>query len=385
MKKVYIAAGLRTPIGKRNGSLKNCLPEKLAASLLNGMIRKCGLIPSDIDQVILGNAAGPGGNIARVALLEAGWPYHIPGVTIDYQCGSALSAVNLAASLIASDQADLVVAGGVESTSLAPRRQFHPNDPRFCGEDVFYERAPFSPSEIGDPDMIEGAENLALLKGITREEMDSLALSSHQKACRSITEQVFKDIILPVESSGKIIDADESIRPGLNHKLLERMPALVKKDGLITAGNACLKHDGAAVVLLASEAAVEKYGLSSEAAILDFSLTGVDPNLFPLGPAPSIKKLIQKNELSLDQIDIFEINEAFAVKILACALELGLSLEKMNVLGGALAFGHPYGASGAIILIHLIKALEKVGGRLGIASIGVAGGQGISVLIERSG
>lgn len=383
MSHVYLIGGMRTPIGKTGGFLKEVLPEQLAAALLNKIIANYKLSPSDIDQILFGNAVGPGGNIARVSLLEAGWPYDIPALTVDSQCGSGLSAVNLAAGQILAGQADLVIAGGVESTSMAPRRQFNAGDPRFQGEDVYFDRAPFSTPAVGDPDIGEAAENLAKLMNISRTDMDSLALESHKRAATAEQQGLLKDIITPIAVSGGIIDTDECIRKNMSLKLLERMKPVFMDGGKITAGNTCLKHDGAAMVLLASEQAVKKYNVKPKAILKGTVSSGCDPNLFPLSPVSSIQKLVSKYSLQLTDIDALEMNEAFAVKILACTEQLNFSLEKTNMLGGALAYGHPYGASGAIILLHLLKALEQVNGRFGIASIGAVGGLGISTLIER--
>lgn len=383
MTKAFLIGGVRTPIGKTGGVLRNFLPEQLAAIVLNETISRYRLIPGEIDQVVLGNAVGPGGNIARVSVLEAGWSYNIPAMTVDLQCGSGLSAVNLAVAQIVSGQADLVIAGGVESTSLAPRRQFNRIDPRFQAEDVYYEQAPFSPPSVGNPDIGEAAEYLAEQMMVTRSEMDLLALESHQRAVLTQNQGLLNDIITPVQTQGGIVKADECIRPNMNLKLLARMKPAFCHDGRITAGNACLKHDGAAVVLLASEEAVRKYELMPQAVIAGTASCGCDPNIFPLGPVSAIRKLLQRAGLTLAEIERMEINEAFAVKILACCRELGYSLTRMNSLGGALAYGHPYGASGAIILLHLVKALQKANGRFGIAAIGAVGGMGVATLIER--
>ena len=383
MNEVYLVGGVRTPIGKTGGMLRTLLPETLGAAVLNEVLARYALTPETIDQVLLGNAVGPGGNIARVCLLAAGWPYGIPAMTVDTQCGSGLSAVNMAASLIKAGEAEMVVAGGVESTSLAPRRQFHPTDSRFAGPDIYYERAPFSTPAIGDPDTGEAAEKLAELKQVTREEMDALALESHRRATRTRNAGMLKDILLPLFVEGKTIDYDECIRDNMSAALLRRMPSVFAKGGSVTAGNTCLKHDGAAVVLLASAAAVKRYGLKPAGKIVCSAIAGCDPNWFPLSPVPSIRTLLDKAQLPLADIAALEINEAFAVKILTCCRELGYSLEKTNILGGALAYGHPYGASGAIILLHLLKALEQQDGRFGVAAIGAVGGQGISTLLER--
>ena len=383
MDKVYIIGGMRTPIGKTGGYLKDLLPEHLSSIVLQEVINKYHISPNNIDQVILGNVVGPGGNIARVSVLEAGWPYSTPALTVDSQCGSGLSAINLAANQILAGDGELLLAGGVESTSMAPRRQFNHNDPRFQGENAYYERAPFSPPSIGDPEVGEGAENLAMELSISRKAMDLLALSSHQKASKVQDEGFFKDIIAPIPLLGKTITTDECIRRGITLTLLERMKPAFRVGGKITAGNTCLKHDGAAVILLASQRAVQKYNLTPQAIIRGTANAGCDPNAFPLGPVSAIQQLLSKKGLTLKDIDALEINEAFAVKILACCQQLGFSLDKTNILGGALAYGHPYGASGAIIILHLLKALQQTKGRLGIASIGAVGGMGIATLIER--
>lgn len=383
MSKAYLIGGMRTPIGKTGGYLKDLLPEHLAGVVLNEVVLKYGLSPNVIDQVILGNAVGPGGNIARVSVLEAGWPYDIPAITVDSQCGSGLSAVSFAVSQIIAGQADLIIAGGVESTSMAPRRQFNHNDLRFQGENAYYERAPFSTPSIGDPDTGETAENLAEKMSISRKEMDALALESHKRASRVQEQGYLQDIIAPIKVLDKIVDSDECIRKNITLKLLERMKPVFRAGGKITAGNTCLKHDGAAAVLIASPVAVQKYNLQPQGIIRGTASCGCDPNLFPLGPVPTIQKLLLKSGLQLNEIDVMEINEAFAVKILACCQQLNFSLDKTNILGGALAYGHPYGASGAIILLHLLKALQHVDGRFGIVAIGAVGGMGMATLIER--
>ena len=385
MKPAYIIGGVRTPIGKTGGILRDFLPEQLAAVVLNETVSRYGISPTDLDQVFLGNVVGPGGNLARVSVLEAGWPYSVPALTLDLQCGSGLSAVNLAAGQILAGEADLVIAGGVESTSMAPRRQLNSADPRFAGEHVFYEQAPFSPERIGNPEVGEGAEALAGQLDISRADMDKLALESHQRASRTRQQGLLTDMITPVRAQGELVAADECIREKMSLRLLERMPPAFAAGGRITAGNTCLKHDGAAVVLIASQAAVDKYRLTPQAVIRGTASCGCDPNMFPLGPVYAIRKLLARTGLPLAAIDQLEINEAFAVKILACCRELGFSLSKTNTLGGALAYGHPYGASGAIILLHLIKALQAGGGRFGIAAIGAVGGMGTATLIERCG
>lgn len=383
MREVYIVGGLRTPIGKTNGVLKHFLPEMMTATLLNALINKYQIESTNIDEVILGNAVGTGGNLSRLTLLEAGWEVGIPATTIDFQCGSGLRAINIAASQIKSGTSELVVAGGLESTSFEPKRQYHERDPRFQGKDKFYKRAQFSPNGLGDPDMLEGAENTAGLLNISREGMDQWALESHKRAIITREQKRLNDIIVPLEDNNYLISEDESIRKNISMKLLERIKPVIKQDGRITCGNSCLTHDGAAVILLASEDAIKKYHLKPIAKITAMASSGVDPNYSPLGPIEATKKLLSQNEISLDTIDAFEINEAFAVKILAFIKAFNISTDRVNRWGGALAYGHPYGASGAIIMLHLIEILKYSNMKKGIASLGVAGGQGIATMIER--
>ncbi len=380
----YIIGGLRTPIGKINGSLKTFLPEQLAGFLLEEILLRYNLSSKSIDNVILGNVIGTGGNMARLSLLQAGWDFSCSGITVDAQCGSGLTSISLANALIDSGQADLVVAGGTESSSLAPKKQFNHRDSRFQGEEYFYEQAPFSPDFIGNPDVIKAAQDLADILCIDRAEMDELALSSHQKAAILKKKGFLQDIILPLFVDQKLIQEDDCIKENISIKFLQRLKGVIDKTASITAGNSCLKHDGAAIVLLASKKAIKKYGLCASAKIIKTSSVGNNPIFFPLSPVEAIKKVLSESKLSLNDINAVELNEAFAVKILACCQRLDLQTNKVNLLGGALAYGHPYGASGAIITLHLLKALEYVGGKLGIASIGAVGGLGTAMLIERA-
>jgi acetyl-CoA C-acetyltransferase len=382
-KKVYIVGGLRTPIGKTNGCLKDFLPEKLTAYLIKEIIRKYNITKDDVEEVILGNVIGPGGNLARLSLLEAGLPFHVIGTTIDFQCGSSLKAINMAASLIKSGERDLVMVGGAESTSLAPNKQYHPKDERYKGKDVFYKRAQFSPYSIGDPDMIEGAENVAKYCNIEREPMDIWAVESHLKALKAREEKKLKDIICNIKTEDGVMMEDESIRSNASLRLMKRARPILNQGGRITSANACLTHDGAALIVMASEKAVKKHNLNPKAQWIAGDSVGFNPNLSPLGAAFAVEKLLKLNNLNIDEIDLIEINEAFAVKILAFLKYFNCPKEKVNVFGGALAYGHPYGASGAIIMIHLLEALKNKNKKIGVATLGVAGGLGVATIVER--
>lgn len=351
--------------------------------MIKGLIHKYHLPINSIEEVILGNAVGPGGNLARLSLLEAGLPFDVSGTTVDFQCGSGLKSLNMAANLIKSGQRNLIMAGGTESTSLAPRRQYNPRDKRYCGKDVFYKRAQFSPYSIGDPDMIEGAENTAKYCHIKRMAMDIWSVESHKKALKARDENKLKNIILDIKTDNGIISLDENIRKNPSLMLMERAAPILSKKGTITAGNACLTNDGAALIVLASREAVEKYDLEPEALWLSGDSTGVNPNLFPLGAIAASEKLLKSQNLAVDDMDLIEINEAFAVKVLAFLNYFDFPGDRVNVFGGALAYGHPYGASGAVIMLHLLEALKNKDKNVGMATVGVAGGLGISTIIER--
>ncbi|AEB76026.1 thiolase family protein [Clostridium botulinum] len=380
---VYIVGGLRTPIGKTNGALKDILPEDLSAHLIKNIIDKYNIEPQYIEEVMLGNSVGPGGNLARLSLLQAGLPFSVVGTTIDFQCGSSLKAINMAASLIKSKERDLILVGGVESTSLAPNKQYNKRDYRYKGKDIFYKRAQFAPLTIGDPDMIEGAENTAKFFDIKRGDMDELAVESHLRALKANKEGKLKSIICNIKIGNTIISEDESIRKKISLNLVKRARPILHKEGSLTAANTCLTHDGGAILLMASEKAIKKYNLKPMAIWRGEASIGLDPNLSPLGATLAIENLIGKYNLNIENIDLIEINEAFSVKILAFLKKFKYPKEKINIYGGALAYGHPYGASGAIIMLHLLEGLKNEGGNLGIASLGVAGGLGIATLIER--
>lgn len=318
-----------------------------------------------------------------MSLLEAGLPFNVSGTTIDFQCGSSLKAINLAASLIKSGEKDLIIVGGAESTSLAPNKQYNPRDKRYKGKDVFYKRAQFSPCSIGDPDMMEGAENVANHFNIERKAMDDWAVESHIKALKARRENKLKDIIFSIKNDKNLITEDESIRNKPSLELMKRALPILGQRGTITAANACLTHDGAALIVMASEEAVKKYNLKPRALWVGGDSCGVDPNLFPLGAISATQKLLKSHDLNINNIDLIEINEAFAVKVLAFLKYFNLQEEKVNVFGGALAYGHPYGASGAIIMLHLLEALKDKNKKIGLATLGVAGGLGVASIIER--
>lgn len=377
MRRVFLLGGLRSHVGVRNGIFKTVLPEELGA----GVLRALGeTIDLDLaERLYCGNAVGPGGNIGRLTLLKAGLPPSMPGITVDVQCASSLAAMDLAFGTIAAGQADFLIVGGVESSSLAPEKFYAVHDPRSHLRERRYHAAQFIPEEWCDEAMLLGAERTAEWAGISREEADRAALQSQRRAAKAADEGLLADVIVPLFGSVR----DEAIRPGITEKVMRRARCMSGKDGgIITAANACTINDGAAFVLLCSDSFLRDHGLRAKAEILCTALTGGDPWRPPLAADEAAWAAIQKAGLTYEDMTAFEYNEPFSVIDVLFERAHPTVKERLNQWGGALAYGHPYGASGAIILIHLMKILESHGGGYGVASIGAAGGVGASVLLQ---
>ncbi|MBM7661402.1 acetyl-CoA C-acetyltransferase [Bacillus mesophilus] len=379
MRKVMIVTAKRTPIGRVGGVLKNISPEKLAAAVIKNIIDELKLPGQEIDEVILGNTIGPGGNLARLAALTAGLPYEIPGVTIDRQCGSGLEAINMAARHIQAGAGHIYLAGGVESTSLAPWKMEKPSSIYTVESPRIYSRARFSPDEIGDPDMGIAAENVAEAFTISRADQDIFADRSQKKAIQSQQSGRFNNEIVAING----IVEDECPRDKTSPERLGRLRPVFKKDGSVTAGNACPINDGAAVVLLMSEEKCQEFGIKPIAQFIDSTSAGVDPTLLGIGPVPAVNKLLSRNHLTVQDLDLVEFNEAFASQVLASLRQLNIPEEIVNVGGGAIALGHPYGASGAILITRLCAELTNLQKKRGLATLGIGGGLGVATLIER--
>lgn len=375
MDNVYILGGLRSYIGVINGMYRHVPAEKLGAAVLRQLLEK---YPVEPDYVICGNGVGAGGNITRLMTLEAGLDNRVPAFTIDVQCGSGLESIAVAAAKIACGDADVVIAGGFESSSTQPRRGYNPNHPDYNG-DSWYSVAKFMPDIHRETVMLEGAEEAALKEHITKEEMDRWVLRSHKWAAQAAEQNLLKNIIAPVFGAMK----DEGIRPRMSQRLLDRMPKVLTGGQYITAANSCLINDGAAFVVLCSQEYLQKRGLVPQAKVLASTACGGDPLISPRTAVAALEKLLVKNNLTEADIDGFELNEAFAVIDVMFARSFSNSLDKYNVFGGALAYGHPYGASGAIITLHLLESLKQRNGRLGCASVAAAGGVGTALLLER--
>lgn len=361
MNRAVVVKAKRTVIGKKGGILKDYRPEQLAAFVIEELSKE---LPEGPDEVLLGNAVGPGGNLGRLSALESNLPVSVPGITVDRQCGSGLEAIRLACYLIQGGAGKIYIAGGVESSSLSP----------------FDQRARFSPERMGDPDMGVAAENVAEKFGISRCMQDEYALLSYQRAVESVRKGYFSEEIVPIQNLP--LD-DEGINLKTNYeRLLRRLSPCFKKNGTVTPGNSCGINDGAAAVLVMSEDKAKELGYKPILRFVDSIVTGVDPNYPGMGPIPAVSKLLSRNSLSISDIDLIELNEAFASKVVACARELSIPYEKLNVEGGAIAFGHPYGASGAILVTRLFYEVQRYEANYMISTIGIGGGIGMAVLWE---
>ncbi|MEK4296602.1 thiolase family protein [Paenibacillus sp. FSL R5-0914] len=380
MIEAVIVMAKRTPIGRMGGLLSTFEPEALLAPLIQHIVAETNLPVDMIDDVIIGNVVGPGGNIARVAALEAGLPVSVPGVTVDRQCGSGLEAINIAARLIQSGAGEIYLAGGVESTSRAPWKMAKPQT--LMGVPQLYTRAHFTPSSYGDPDMGVAAENVARKYGISREEQDHYALKSHQKAVHAQQSGRFQQEIVPLLGEGEWVNTDECPRANTSLDKLRKLPSIFEEKGTVTAGNACPINDGAALLLMMSREKCRQLKLKPILRVVDAQAAGVDPNYLGMGPVPAVQKVLQRQQLTITDLDIVEFNEAFASQVLASLNELQIPQEKVNLGGGALAIGHPYGASGAILMTRLCAEMQHTPYKRGLATLGIGGGLGLATLVE---
>ena len=361
IKRAVIVKAKRIPIGKMGGMLRDIQPHKLAAPLLQHLAKG---LEDRIDDIILGNVVGPGGNVARVAALEAGLPLSLTGITIDRQCSAGLEAIRMACYFVQGGAGRCYIAGGVESTSTSP----------------FPSRARFSPEKIGDPDMGVAAEYVAEKYAISKEMQDEYALLSYKRSWEAYDKGYFNQEIIQI---GDFHQDEELFRKRKMEVLLNREKSIFKRIGTVTAANSCGIHDGASAVLVMEENMALNNGFQPILRFLDSEVTGVHPNYPGAAPIPAIQDLLKRNELTIADINLIEINEAFASKIVACTKELSISYDKLNVGGGALTLGHPYGASGSIMITRLFYEVQRRKGiKYVLAAIGSGGGIGVAVLFE---
>jgi acetyl-CoA C-acetyltransferase len=388
---VVIVDAVRTPIGRRGGGLASVHPVDLLAQVQKYLVERTGLDPAEVDQVVGGCVSQVGEqsfNITRTAWLSAGLPLATAATTVDTQCGSSQQATNLATALVASGVVDVAVACGVETMSRIP---IGSNSSKKLGLGVPIPKSYFAQYEFTS--QFEGAERIAEKWGITRDDADRFGLASQERAAAAWAEGRFDGQWIPIEAP----DLDDDGKPtgtthtverdeGLRETSLERLAQLkpvAREDGVHTAGNSSQISDGAAAVLLMTEEKAGRLGLTPRARIVDTCLVGVDPVLMLTGPIDATARLLERTGLSIDEIDVFEINEAFASVVLAWAKEVGADLERTNPNGGAIALGHPLGATGAFLMTKAVAELERIGGRYGLVSMCCGGGLGTGTIIER--
>lgn len=382
-----IVSAVRTAIAKQGGALATVPAHVFGAEVIKEAMRRANIGPEMVDDVIMGNVLSGGGNIARLTALQTGLSLELTGLTVDRQCGSGINAVNLAAQAIRAGDGDVYVAGGVESMSRAPYLMDRPEKP-YSSTPPSFRKSQLSPKKIGDPPMGITAENLVKKYGISREEQDEFALRSQQKMARAMKEGRFKEQIVPITVPVKkgdpiIFDTDEHPRPQTSMEALSKLPPAFLEGGTVTAGNSSGLNDGASALVIMAREKAEELGLTPLAVIRAYAVAGVDPNIMGIGPVPATKKVLKKAGLSLDDMDLIEINEAFAAQVIACDRELNMDPEKVNVNGGAIAHGHPLGATGAILITKAVYELQRSGGRYALITACIGGGQGIATIIER--
>jgi 3-oxoadipyl-CoA thiolase len=398
VREAWVVASLRTPFGRYGGALSSVRPDDLAAAVIRALVERSGIDPTLIEDVILGcaNQAGEDNrNVARMAALLAGLPVEVGGLTVNRLCGSGLQAINSAAHAIAVGDGDVFVAGGVESMSRAPYVMLKPEAAfergthelvdttlgwRFVNPALAASHHPYSMGETG--------ENVADRLGIGREDQDAFALMSQRRTAAAIAEGRYAEQLVPVSVPGRkgesiVVDADEHPRPDTSAEALARLRPAFREGGTVTAGNSSGINDGASAALIVEAGRARSLGLRPMARILATAVAGVDPAVMGLGPIPATRKALERAGLTVANLDLVELNEAFASQSVACIRELGLDPDRVNVDGGAIALGHPLGASGGRLMTSLVHGLRRTGGRYGLATMCIGVGQGIATVVER--
>lgn len=382
-----IVSAVRTAIGRQGGALAPIPAHIFGAEVIKEAIRRANVRPEMIDDVILGNVLSGGGNIARLTALQTGLSIEITGLTVDRQCGSGINAVNLAAQAIRAGDGDIYIAGGIESMSRAPYLMDRPEKP-YSSTPPSFRKSQLSPKEIGDPPMGITAENLVKKYNISREEQDEFAFRSQQRMAAAMEEGRFNEQIVPItipvrKGEPIVFKTDEHPRPQTTMEALSKLQPAFLEGGTVTAGNSSGLNDAASALVIMSREKAEELGLTPLAVVREYAVAGVDPNIMGIGPVPATRKVLKKAGLSLEDIDIIEINEAFAAQVIACDRELNMDPKKVNVNGGAIAHGHPLGATGAILITKAVYELKRSGGRYALITACIGGGQGIATIIER--
>lgn len=398
MREVWIIDAVRTPIGRYGGAFKDVRPDDLGAHVIKSLVERTGIDPVLVDDVIMGcaNQAGEDNrNVARMSLLLAGLPTSVPGVTVNRLCASGLEAVIQGARAVMCGEADVIIAGGVESMTRAPFVMAKPEQAYPRGDMRMFDTTigwRFTNKKLADMyhpySMGETAENVAEQYNVSREDQDAYALSSQEKAIAAIAAGKFKNEIVPVTVPMKkgdplVVETDEHPRSDTSKEKLAKLRAAFREGGSVTAGNASGINDGAAAILVMSREKAESLGLKPIARYLAGAAAGVDPSIMGVGPIPAVKKALHLAKLSVDDIDLFEINEAFASQVLASVRELGVPLEKVNPNGGGIALGHPLGATGARMVATLVHEMKREGHRYGVTTMCIGVGQGLAGVFER--
>lgn len=388
---VVIVSAVRTAIGSFNGGLKNVSAPDLGAIVIKGALEKAGVKPEQVDEIIMGNVlqAGLGQNPARQSAIKAGIPESVSSMTINKVCGSGLKAIHLATQAILAGDAEIVVAGGMENMSQAPYILKNAREGFKMGDQKLVDTLTSDglTCVFNDYHMGITAENLASKYSITREEQDQFSAWSQEKAVNAIESGRFKDEIVPVvipqrKGDTIVFDTDEYPKKGTTAEKLAGLRPAFKKEGTVTAGNASGINDGAAAVVVMSKKKAEELGIQPIVVIKANASAGVDPSIMGIGPVPAVKKALEKASVSIEELDLIEANEAFAAQSLAVDRELHFDKDKLNVNGGAIALGHPIGASGARILVTLIHEMKRRNSQIGLATLCIGGGQGVATVVE---
>ncbi len=391
---IYILGAVRTAIGKYGGSLKSVPAHQLGALVVREALRRSGAEDEMVDEVILGEVrqSTEASNIARCVALEAGLPESVPGYTVNRLCASAMQAILCGCQEIWCGQADTIVAGGAENMSRAP---VYLRGSRWGGNKNALVDSNIEAGSTAAPASLYGtglsmtrtAENVAERFHISREEQDAFAVESQRRAAAAIASGYFREEILPVEVREKkntfVFDTDEFPRPGTTAEALAKLKSIVKEGGTVTAGNSCGLNDGAAALVLMSGKKVQQTGLKPMARIIDITTAALDPAIMGYGPYYAVNQILKRTGMTLEQIDLVELNEAFASQSVACIRDLGLDPAKVNISGGAIALGHPLGCTGARLIVTLLHNLKRTGGRVGLATLCIGGGQAMAALVER--
>lgn len=387
MEKAVIVSAVRTAVGNYGGQWSTVEPYKLAAMTIKEAVTRSGIDPNEIEDVIMGNLYGQHGNIARVAALEAGIPYTAGAVTVDRQCGSSLHTIYDAAMNIMLGNGSVYIACGLEHMTREPWQMEKTTTP-FQRTGPACMQTKVSVDESGLDRMGMTAERVASDYKLTRQELDEFALSSHKKAAAAIDRGAFREQILPVELKGRkgvtyVVDTDESVRPNQTMEQLAKLRPAFKPDGVVTAGNACPWSDGASAVVLMSETRAKELGIAPLCTVVSFAVSGLDPQLMGLGPIYAVPKALKRAGITVQDLDVVELNEAFAAQAIPCMRELGLTEEQVNPNGGGIALGHPLGATGALLTTKALYDMQDRKLTHGLITMCIGGGQGTALVIRR--